>query len=164
MPEYSLNIKVDNLSESKEEKNKQELKKINNPSDKKEEDNIEKLNKTTNALVAKAVLNDSIKLGSQSINAVVSTIGAREDNIAKQNKIQNIMNIGSDVVNSTISTITSFAINPKIGAITLASDILSRLLSVVTNIENYKREQIYNTLESNRSIERLGNICTNRNR
>ena len=95
----------------------------------------------------------------------VSTIGARQDNVAKQNRIQNVMGITDNLVSGAMSISTAASLAGAPGAIITALATASKLaIEVTKNLQDYSRLQTKNSLESEKASERLGRIATNRNR
>ena len=162
---YEIIVKLDGLSSTKEEENKEKLESANGKKQKNpDEEKAKKLAKMRKA--AKIMVADKVReVTSDAIRTYVSTIGARQDNVAKQNRIQNVMGITDNLVSGamTISAAASVAGAPGAVIATLAE--ASKLaIEVTKNLQDYSRLQTKNSLESEKASERLGRIATNRNR
>ena len=162
---YEIIVKLDGLSSTKEEENKEKLKAANGKKEKDpEEEKAKKLAKMKKA--AKLMVAQKVKeVTSDAIRTYVSTIGARQDNVAKQNRIQNVMGMTNNLVSGAMSIATAASLAGAPGAIITAVATASKLaIEVTKNLQDYSRLQTKNSLESEKASERLGRIATNRNR
>ena len=166
---YEIIVKLDGLSSTKEEENKEKLesangKKPKNPAEeqaKKQAKKLAKMRKAAKIMVAQKVK----EVTSDAIRTYVSTIGARQDNIAKQNRIQNVMGMTNNLVSGAMSISAAGALAGPAGAVITAIAEASKLaIEVTKNLQDYSRLQTKNCLESEKASERLGRIATNRNR
>ena len=162
---YEIIVKLDGLSSTKEEENKEKLKSTNGKKEKDpEEEKAKKLAKMKKA--AKLMVAQKVKeVTSDAIRTYVSTIGARQDNVAKQNRIQNVMGMTNNLVSGAMSIATAASLAGPAGAVIATLAEASKLaIEVTKNLQDYSRLQTKNSLESEKASERLGRIATNRNR
>lgn len=162
---YEIIVKLDGLSSTKEEENKEKLKSANGKKQKTpEEEKAEKLAKMRKA--AKIMVAQQVKeVTVDAIRTYVSTIGARQDNIAKQNRIQNMVGVTNNLVSGAMTIAASASVAGPAGAVIAAVAEASKLaIEVTKNLQDYSRLQTKNSLESEKASERLGRIATNRNR
>ena len=161
---YEIIVKLDGLSSTKEEENKEKLKSTNGKKQKTpEEEKAEKLAKMRKA--AKIMVAQQVKeVTVDAIRTYVSTIGARQDNIAKQNRIQNMVGVTNNLVSGAMTIAASASVAGPAGAVIAAVAEASKLaIEVTKNLQDYSRLQTKNSLESEKASERLGRIATNRN-
>lgn len=166
---YEIIVKLDGLSSTKEEENKEKLesangKKPKNLAEEQAKEQAKKLAKMRKA--AKLMVARKVKeVTADAMRTYVSTIGARQDNVAKQNRIQNVMGITDNLVSGAMSISTAAALAGPAGAVITAIAEASKLaIEVTKNLQDYSRLQTKNSLESEKASERLGRIATNRNR
>ena len=162
---YEIIVKLDGLSSTKEEENKEKLKAANGKKEKDpEEEKAKKLAKMRKA--AKIMVADKVReVASDAIRTYVSTIGARQDNIAKQNRIQNVMGMTNNLVSGAMTIAAAASAAGPAGAVIATLAEASKLaIEVTKNLQDYSRLQTKNSLESEKASERLGRIATNRNR
>ena len=162
---YEIIVKLDGLSSTKEEENKEKLKEANGKKEKDPEEEIDKklpkMKKAAKLMVARKVK----EVTSDAIRTYVSTIGAKQDNVAKQNRIQNVMGITDNLVSGAMSIATAASLAGPVGAVATAVATAAKLaIEVTKNLQDYSRLQTKNSLESEKASERLGRIATNRNR
>ena len=162
---YEIIVKLDGLSSTKEEENKEKLESANGKKqkdpDKEKAKKLAKMRKAAKLMVAKKVK----EVTADAMRTYVSTIGARQDNVAKQNRIQNVMGITDNLVSGAMSISTAASLAGPAGAIITALATASKLaIEVTKNLQDYSRLQTKNSLESEKASERLGRIATNRNR
>lgn len=163
--QYEIIVKLDGLSSTKEEENKEKLESANGKKQKTpEEEKAAKLAKMRKA--AKIMVADKVReVTTDAIRTYVSTIGARQDNVAKQNRIQNVMGMTNNLVSGAMSISKAAALAGPAGAVITALAQASKLaIEVTKNLQDYSRLQTKNSLESEKASERLGRIATNRNR
>lgn len=171
MPEEII-IRVEGLGKSRKEENKKELDGVNDPKKKSNKKEEEKTEKSVAGVASAMLIKQGQQLISSAVNRTVSTIGAREDNIARQNEIQNVMNMANQAVSTVTSLGSAFAATEAIAAgagpiglaIAAAGELISKTMEVVQNLQNYERERAIDNANSMQNIERLGNITTKRNR
>ena len=162
---YEIIVKLDGLSSTKEEENKEKLKAANGKKEKDpEEEKAKKLAKMRKA--AKIMVAHKVReVASDAIRTYVSTIGARQDNIAKQNRIQNVMGMTNNLVSGAMTIAAAASAAGPAGAVIATLAEASKLaIEVTKNLQDYSRLQTKNSLESEKASERLGRIATNRNR
>ena len=162
---YEIIVKLDGLSSTKEEENKEKLKSANGKKQKTpEEEKAAKLAKMRKA--AKIMVADKVReVTSDAIRTYVSTIGARQDNVAKQNRIQNVMGMTNNLVSGAMTIAAAASAAGPAGAVIASLAEASKLaIEVTKNLQDYSRLQTKNSLESEKASERLGRIATNRNR
>lgn len=162
---YEIIVKLDGLSSTKEEENKEKLESANGKKqkdpDKEKAKKLAKMRKAAKIMVANKVR----EVTSDAIRTYVSTIGARQDNVAKQNRIQNVMGMTNNLVSGAMSISAADSLAGAPGAIITALAEASKLaIEVTKNLQDYSRLQTKNSLESEKASERLGRIATNRNR
>ena len=162
---YEIIVKLDGLSSTKEEENKEKLESANGKKqkdpDKEKAKKLAKMRKAAKIMVAQQVK----EVTADAMRTYVSTIGARQDNVAKQNRIQNVMGITDNLVSGAMSISTAASLAGPAGAIITALATASKLaIEVTKNLQDYSRLQTKNSLESEKASERLGRIATNRNR
>lgn len=171
MPEEII-IRVEGLGKSRKEENKKELDGVNDPKKKSNKKEEEKTEKSVAGVASAMIIKQGHQLISSAVNRTVSTIGAREDNIARQNEIQNVMNMANQAVSTVNSLGSAFAATEAISAgagpiglaIAAAGELISKTMEIVQNLQNYERERAIDNANSIQNIERLGNITTKRNR
>ena len=162
---YEIIVKLDGLSSTKEEENKEKLesangKKPKNPSEEQAK-KLAKMRKAAKLMVARKVK----EVTADAMRTYVSTIGARQDNVAKQNRIQNVMGMTNNLVSGAMTIATAASVAGPAGAVIAAVAEASKLaIEVTKNLQDYSRLQTKNSLESEKASERLGRIATNRNR
>lgn len=162
---YEIIVKLDGLSSTKEEENKEKLKSANgkkqkNPDEEKAK-KLAKMRKAAKIMVAQQVKEVAV----DAIRTYVSTIGAREDNVAKQNRIQNVMGMTNNLVSGAMTIAAAASAAGPAGAVIATLAEASKLaIEVTKNLQDYSRLQTKNSLESEKASERLGRIATNRNR
>ena len=180
--QYELIVSVEGLSSTREEKNKEKVKKVNRG------DNTSNINTTGEssggAAAAKGLAlmaaKEVAKVSREAATTYVSQIGARQDNIAKQNRIQNTIEIVGESVSTGLNVLTTTAAGASLGslaspvgtavgaavgaAIAIASEASSKAIEISANLKDYSRLQTTNLLEAEKASERLGRIATNRNR
>ena len=166
---YEIIVKLDGLSSTKEEENKEKLKSTNGKKQKdlaeelgkKEAKKLAKMKKAAKLMVAQKVKEVAV----DAMRTYVSTIGARQDNVAKQNRIQNVMGMTNNLVSGAMSIATAAKLAGVPGAIITATATAAKLaIEITKNLQDYSRLQTKNSLESEKASERLGRIATNRNR
>ena len=162
---YEIIVKLDGLSSTKEEENKEKLESANGKKqkdpDKEKAKKLAKMRKAAKLMVAKKVK----EVTADAMRTYVSTIGARQDNVAKENRIQNVMGMTNNLVSGAMSISKAAALAGAPGAIITALATASKLaIEVTKNLQDYSRLQTKNSLESEKASERLGRIATNRNR
>ena len=162
---YEIIVKLDGLSSTKEEENKEKLESANGKKqkdpDKEKAKKLAKMRKAAKLMVARKVK----EVTADAMRTYVSTIGARQDNVAKQNRIQNVMGITDNLVSGAMSISTAASLAGPAGAVITAIAEASKLaIEVTKNLQDYSRLQTKNSLESEKASERLGRIATNRNR
>lgn len=162
---YEIIVKLDGLSSTKEEENKEKLESANGKKqkdpDKEKAKKLAKMRKAAKLMVARKVK----EVTADAMRTYVSTIGARQDNVAKQNRIQNVMGITDNLVSGAMSIATAASLAGPAGAVVTAIAEASKLaIEVTKNLQDYSRLQTKNSLESEKASERLGRIATNRNR
>lgn len=162
---YEIIVKLDGLSSTKEEENKEKLREANGKKPKNpDEEKAKKLAKMRKA--AKIMVADKVReVTSDAIRTYISTIGARQDNVAKQNRIQNVMGMTNNLVSGAMTIAAAASAAGPAGAVIASLAEASKLaIEVTKNLQDYSRLQTKNSLESEKASERLGRIATNRNR
>ena len=180
--QYELIVSVEGLSSTREEKNKEKVKKVNRGNN---TNNIDSTGESSGGAAAAAGLalmaaKEVAKVSREAATTYVSQIGARQDNIAKQNRIQNTIEIVGESVSTGLNILTTTAAGASIGslagpvgtavgaavgaAIAIASEASSKAIEISANLKDYSRLQTTNLLEAEKASERLGRIATNRNR
>ena len=179
--QYELIVSVEGLSSTREEKNKEKVKKVNRGN------NANNINTTEESGAGSAAIGLALmaakevaKVSREAATTYVSQIGARQDNIAKQNRIQNTIEIVGESVSTGLNILTTTAAGASLGslagpvgtavgaavgaAIAIASEASSKAIEISANLKDYSRLQTTNLLEAEKASERLGRIATNRNR
>ena len=180
--QYELIVSVEGLSSTREEKNKEKVNKVNRGNN---TNNIDSTGESGGGAKAAAGLalmaaKEVAKVSREAATTYVSQIGARQDNIAKQNRIQNTIEIVGESVSTGLNILTTTAAGASIGslagpvgtavgaavgaAIAIASEASSKAIEISANLKDYSRLQTTNLLEAEKASERLGRIATNRNR
>ena len=179
--QYELIVSVEGLSSTREEKNKEKVKKVNRGNN---TNNINSTEESGGGAAAKALAlmaaKEVAKVSREAATTYVSQIGARQDNIAKQNRIQNTIDIVGESVSTGLSILTTASAGASLGslagpvgtavgaavgtAIAIASEASSKAIEISANLKDYSRLQTTNLLEAEKASERLGRIATNRNR
>ena len=181
--QYELIVSVEGLSSTREEKNKEKVKKVNRGNNTNNIDSTEESGSGAGAAAAGLALmaaKEVAKVSREAATTYVSQIGARQDNIAKQNRIQNTIEIVGESVSTGLNILTTTAAGASIGslagpvgtavgaavgaAIAIASEASSKAIEISANLKDYSRLQTTNLLEAEKASERLGRIATNRNR
>ena len=179
--QYELIVSIEGLSSTREEKNKEKVKKVNRG------DNTTNINGTEEsgagsaaAGLALMAAKEIAKVSREAATTYVSQIGARQDNIAKQNRIQNTIDIVGEGVSTGLSILSTASAGATLGslagpvgtavgaavgtAIAIASEATSKAIEISANLKDYSRLQATNLLEAAKASERLGRTATNRNR
>lgn len=180
--QYELIVSVEGLSSTREEKNKEKVKKVNRGNNTNNIDSTEESGGGGAAAAGLALMaaKEVAKVSREAATTYVSQIGARQDNIAKQNRIQNTIEIVGESVSTGLNILTTTAAGASIGslagpvgtavgaavgaAIAIASEASSKAIEISANLKDYSRLQTTNLLEAEKASERLGRIATNRNR
>lgn len=180
--QYELIVSVEGLSSTREEKNKEKVKKVNRGNNTNNIDGTEESGGGAAAAAGLALMaaKEVAKVSREAATTYVSQIGARQDNIAKQNRIQNTIEIVGESVSTGLNILTTTAAGASIGslagpvgtavgaavgaAIAIASEASSKAIEISANLKDYSRLQTTNLLEAEKASERLGRIATNRNR
>ena len=180
--QYELIVSVEGLSSTREEKNKEKVKKVNRGNNTNNIDGTEESGGGAKAAAGLALMaaKEVAKVSREAATTYVSQIGARQDNIAKQNRIQNTIEIVGESVSTGLNILTTTAAGASIGsfagpvgtavgaavgaAIAIASEASSKAIEISANLKDYSRLQTTNLLEAEKASERLGRIATNRNR
>ena len=180
--QYELIVSVEGLSSTREEKNKEKVKKVHRGNNTNNIDSTGESGGGANAAAGLALMaaKEVAKVSREAATTYVSQIGARQDNIAKQNRIQNTIEIVGESVSTGLNILTTTAAGASIGsfagpvgtavgaavgaAIAIASEASSKAIEISANLKDYSRLQTTNLLEAEKASERLGRIATNRNR
>ena len=180
--QYELIVSVEGLSSTREEKNKEKVKKVNRGNNTNNIDGTGESSGGANVAAGLALMaaKEVAKVSREAATTYVSQIGARQDNIAKQNRIQNTIEIVGESVSTGLNILTTTAAGASIGslagpvgtavgtavgaAIAIASEASSKAIEISANLKDYSRLQTTNLLEAEKASERLGRIATNRNR
>lgn len=173
MADFTLHIRLDEL-ESAEDKAKKNLDEATGSTDKPKTSKNE-----PQSLLKAAKTVGAIKLGQQVLSVGVNQIkyeagryGARTGDIAGQNRINNIMNTGSQILSVGKSGLTGAVAGATFGpwgaAIGAVTGLVTSGLQQIMNMVNRGREwevqqQLQRTTEA-RASERIGQIRTDRNR
>lgn len=174
---YILTINLSNKTSVKEDA-KETLNDVTEPEKKKtskseedEDSELDKFKKTTYGMATIMMLDSAKSIASSVVNTRISTIGARYDNQAKQNEIQNLVSIGGMASSTVSSAITGAVVGSSVSP---AGAIVGAVIGVTTNIANqvyqiyervqeWERNQFANNMEEKVSAERIGRVSSNRN-
>lgn len=102
--------------------------------------------------VGKYILGTVVSTTIQNIQ-VSSSFGGDSE---KQSKINNAINAGKDITSTGIRLATSFAVNPILGAVDLATEVASRALNYSQETRKLVMEIRENNIEATHSLERIG--------
>ena len=114
-----------------------------------------------------AVASQAVSAGINYAKYRVNTIGARYGDTARQNEINNMINIADNVMSIGGSTIAGFVAtggNPLGAAVGLVSSLIPKILGAIERVDQWNIQQRENDVIERRSSERLGLLSTDRNR
>lgn len=165
MPSYR--IVIDTKSQTRKEKEKEQLENVSNGSGKENKDDDGSVVTTKSYAVSKAI--ELAKTTALQVGKLyVDTIGVRTDNTARQNQVNNIMDLAGKGISLAESLANAIILGGKKGAV---SAIVAAVTFAVTeavntagNVMQYKRDIAEDTASTMHASERLGMVATDRNR
>jgi len=160
---FELNINLNNTTGSEAEKA------LNNTTKGSVDTNTGSITKDEkkvifDSIVAHSIVSNVVNTSKKVATTELSKIGSLYGDIARQNEINNSINFGSTMASSSLSIAASFAVNPVLGAINLINTGLSQAYDMFNNYQNWVVKRTEDTITTNRSNERLGNLATSRGR
>ena len=166
--EFILHIdlsKLDNKEDNAKDKLDQTVNKETANKNNKVEDDTDKIIKAAKTVGAIALARQTINAGISYGKYRANTIGARYGDTARQNEINNMINITDKLVGIGGSTVTGALIAGPVGAaVGLISGVIPEILSAIERVDQWNIKQRENDINEVRSSERLGLLSTDRNR
>ena len=165
MPSYR--ILIDTKSQTRKEKEKEQLENVSNGSGKENKDDDGSVVTTKSYAVSKAI--ELAKTTALQVGKLyVDTIGVRTDNSARQNEVNNIVDLagkGIDLAGSFANAIILGGTKGAKSAVAAAvAFIASEAISMIGNVMQYKRDIVEDAASTMHASERLGMVATDRNR
>lgn len=166
MPSYR--IVIDTKSQTRKEKEKEQLENVSNGSgNEKESTNDDSVITKKNYVVSQAI--DLAKTTALQVGKLyVDTIGVRTDNSARQNEVNNIVDLagkGIDLAGSLVNAAILGGSKGTVSAvISTVAFIVSEATSMIGNVMQYKRYIAEDAASTMYASERLGMVATDRNR
>lgn len=160
-------IVIDTKGQTKKEKQIEQLETVSpkTGNDKKNtSDSAAQLSSIKTGAVGALAYNSVTGLAKNVGQYTLSTIGVRTDNTVRQNQINNALNLGSQALGIGGWVATGAAFGPWGAAIGAVIGIAEAAVNVVQGAEDYNRREISARLGEVKNSERLGIICTDKNR
>ena len=164
MPSYR--IVIDTKSQTRKEKEKEQLKDIVDgvsKATKNDEDDDKYITKEDAAkrMAVDATVDIALKVG----KLYVDTIGVRTDNAARQNQVNNIMDIaGKAMIFSAAVFHGAKDAGPAGAVIAAVTTLASEAVNIASNVMQYRRDIAEDAASTMHASERLGMVATDRNR
>lgn len=164
MPSYR--IVIDTKSQTRKEKEKEQLKDIvdgvSNATKKKDDDD----EYVTKENVAKRMAVDAaVDIALQTGKLYVDTIGIRTDNAARQNQVNNIMDIAGKAMLFGAAVFRGAKdAGPAGFVIAAVATLATEAINIAGNVMQYRRDIAEDAASTMHASERLGMVATDRNR
>ena len=159
-------IVIDTNSQTKKEKRKDQLKTVTGDkpesTPKKEDSNIE----SVKAGVAGSILVSGAVGVAKNIGGIlIDQVGARTDNVALQNTIDNILSVTKTGIGFAGTIAAGAAVGGPLGAVAATVvGIANEAVSIANKAMNYSRTQAEHVQKETMASERLGITAADRNR
>ena len=164
MPSYR--IVIDTKSQTRKEKEKEQLKDIVDgvsKATKNDEDDDKYITKEDAAkrMAVDAAVDIALQVG----KLYVDTIGVRTDNAARQNQVNNIMDIAGKAMIFGAKVFHGAKDAGPAGAVIAAvATLATEAVNIASNVMQYKRDIAEDAASTMHASERLGMVATDRNR
>ena len=159
-------IVIDTNSQTKKEKRKDQLKTVTGDkpesTPKKEDSNIE----SVKAGVAGSILvSGAVGIAKNIGGILIDQVGARTDNVALQNTIDNILSVTKTGIGFAGAIAAGAAVGGPLGAVAGAViSVANEAVSIANKAMNYSRTQAEHIQKETMASERLGITAADRNR
>lgn len=164
MPSYR--IVIDTKSQTRKEKEKEQLENVSNGSgnEKESTDDDKKVVTKKNYVAAQAI--DLAKTTALQVGKLyVDTIGVRTDNTARQNEVSNIVDLAGKGISAVGSIAAGAAMGGVPGAVIAAVAVaVNEAVNIAGNVMQYRRDIAEDAASTMHASERLGMVATDRNR
>ena len=163
MPSYR--IVIDTKSQTRKEKEKEQLENVSNGSNNKEESTDDKKVVTKKNYVAAQAIDLAKTTALQVGKLYVDTIGVRTDNTARQNEVNNIVDLAGKGISAVGSIAAGAAMGGVPGAVIAAVAVaVNEAVNIASNVMQYRRDIAEDAASTMHASERLGMVATDRNR
>lgn len=163
MPSYR--IVIDTKSQTRKEKEKEQLENVSNGSNNEKESTDDKKVVTKKNYVAAQAIDLAKTTALQVGKLYVDTIGVRTDNTARQNEVNNIVDLAGKGISAVGSIAAGAAMGGVPGAVIAAVAVaVNEAVNIAGNVMQYKRDIAEDTASTMHASERLGMVATDRNR
>lgn len=163
MPSYR--IVIDTKSQTRKEKEKEQLENVSNGSNNEKESNDDKKVITKKNYVAAQAIDLAKTTALQVGKLYVDTIGVRTDNTARQNEVNNIVDLAGKGISAVGSIAAGAAMGGIPGAVIAAVAVaVNEAVNIAGNVMQYKRDIAEDAASTMHASERLGMVATDRNR
>ena len=163
MPSYR--IVIDTKSQTRKEKEKEQLENVSNGSNNEKESTDDKKVVTKKNYVAAQAIDLAKTTALQVGKLYVDTIGVRTDNTARQNEVNNIVDLAGKGISAVGSIAAGAAMGGVPGAVIAAVAVaVNEAVNIASNVMQYRRDIAEDTASTMHASERLGMVATDRNR
>ena len=163
MPSYR--IVIDTKSQTRKEKEKEQLENVSNGSNNEKESTDDKKVVTKKNYVAAQAIDLAKTTALQVGKLYVDTIGVRTDNTARQNEVNNIVDLAGKGISAVGSIAAGAAIGGVPGAVIAAVAVaVNEAANIASNVMQYRRDIAEDAASTRHASERLGMVATDRNR
>lgn len=163
MPSYR--IVIDTKSQTRKEKEKEQLENVSNGSNNEEKSTDDKKVVTKKNYVAAQAIDLAKTTALQVGKLYVDTIGVRTDNTARQNEVNNIVDLAGKGISAVGSIAAGAAMGGVPGAVIAAVAVaVNEAVNIAGNVMQYKRDIAEDAASTMHASERLGMVATDRNR
>ena len=163
MPSYR--IVIDTKSQTRKEKEKEQLENVSNGSNNEKESTDDKKVVTKKNYVAAQAIDLAKTTALQVGKLYVDTIGVRTDNTARQNEVSNIVDLAGKGIGAVGSIAAGAAMGGVPGAVIAAVAVaVNEAVNIASNVMQYKRDIAEDAASTMHASERLGMVATDRNR
>ena len=163
MPSYR--IVIDTKSQTRKEKEKEQLENVSNGSNNEKESTDDKKVVTKKNYVAAQAIDLAKTTALQVGKLYVDTIGVRTDNTARQNEVNNIVDLAGKGISAVGSIAAGAAMGGVPGAVIAAVAVaVNEAVNIAGNVMQYKRDIAEDAASTMHASERLGMVATDRNR
>lgn len=163
MPSYR--IVIDTKSQTRKEKEKEQLENVSNGSNNEKESTDDKKVVTKKNYVAAQAIDLAKTTALQVGKLYVDTIGVRTDNTARQNEVNNIVDLAGKGISAVGSIAAGAAMGGVPGAVIAAVAVaVNEAVNIAGNVMQYRRDIAEDAASTMHASERLGMVATDRNR
>ena len=163
MPSYR--IVIDTKSQTRKEKEKEQLENVSNGSNNEEKSTDDKKVVTKKNYVAAQAIDLAKTTALQVGKLYVDTIGVRTDNTARQNEVNNIIDLAGKGISAVGSIAAGAAMGGVPGAVIAAVAVaVNEAVNIAGNVMQYRRDIAEDAASTMHASERLGMVATDRNR